>query len=298
MNSKSKISNLTKSLYIILALCIISVVCLSVYSFLNLGSRDSDTKSNSLNLKSDSVDNTESDIMLKRFNTTEPKTQNTNPTLEIATEAPLSTQSIPDNSNLPQPKAPTAPTIPTVPAIPKETNLPVEKSEESVSSDEPANIDYPIETPDNVADDAVETLAVPSFFLKPLAGSVSKIYNEDTPEYSVIMNDYRTHLGIDIESEVGVNVKAVADGVITEIYDDPMMGKVIVISHAGEIESVYMNLLETLPQNISVGSIVGTGDVIGGVGESSLIEVSDVPHLHFAMKKEGKFIDPLEYVEY
>ena len=289
MNSKSKISNLTKSLYIILALCIISVVCLSVYSFLNFGSGDSDAKSNSL--KNDS----ESDIMLKRFNTAEPKTQNTNPTTEIATEPPLSTQSISDNGNLPQPHAPTAPTVP---AIPKETHLPVEKSEESGASDEPANIDYPVETPDNVVDDAVETLAVPSFFLKPLAGSVSKIYNEDTPEYSVIMNDYRTHLGIDIESEVGVNVKAVADGVITEIYDDPMMGKVVIISHAGEIESVYMNLLETLPQNISVGSIVGSGDVIGGVGESSLIEVSDVPHLHFAMKKEGKFIDPLEYVEY
>ena len=289
MNSKSKISNLTKSLYIILALCIISVVCLSVYSFLNFGSADSDAKSNSL--KNDS----ESDIMLKRFNTAEPKTQNTNPTAEIATEPPLSTQSISDNGNLPQPQAPTAPTVP---AIPKETHLPVEKSEESESSDEPANIDYPVETPDNVVDDAVETLAIPSFFLKPLAGSVSKIYNEDTPEYSVIMNDYRTHLGIDIESEVGVNVKAVADGVITEIYDDPMMGKVVIISHAGEIESVYMNLLETLPQNISVGAIVGSGDVIGGVGESSLIEVSDVPHLHFAMKKEGKFIDPLEYVEY
>ena len=289
MNSKSKISNLTKSLYIILALCIISVVCLSVYSFLNFGSADSDAKSNSL--KHDS----ESDIMLKRFNTAEPKTQNTNPTAEIATEPPLSTQSISDNGNLPQPQAPTAPTVP---AIPKETHLPVEKSEESESSDEPANIDYPVETPDNVVDDAVETLAVPSFFLKPLAGSVSKIYNEDTPEYSVIMNDYRTHLGIDIESEVGVNVKAIADGVITEIYDDPMMGKVVIVSHAGEIESVYMNLLETLPQNISVGAIVGSGDVIGGVGESSLIEVSDVPHLHFAMKKEGKFIDPLEYVEY
>ena len=117
-------------------------------------------------------------------------------------------------------------------------------------------------------------------------------------EYSVAMNDYRTHMGIDIDSDVGVNVRAVFDGIISDIYDDPLMGKTITVDHSGNLQSVYMNLQESLPKNIEVGAEVKAGDVIGGVGESSLIEITDVPHLHFEMKKDGMYVDPLEYIQY
>jgi len=285
MNFKTKNSNLTKSLYIILILCIISIVCLSVYAFFSQKDNSNSAKLLEKAEKSGydgNLNNNKNDDLLKIFGTTEPKQQNA-PT-EVITEPPSNSEQIPSDDRLPQ--APTAP-------VPNETPLPTERAAEVVD-------DSQIEIPDIDSDtvDAIETLAVPSFFLRPLVGSVLKFYNEDTPEYSVIMNDYRTHLGIDIESDIGANVKAAADGVISEIYDDPMMGKTVVISHIGGIESVYMNLLEMLPQNIVAGIVVRAGDVIGGVGESSLIEVSDVPHLHFAMKKDGIFINPLEYVEY
>jgi len=127
---------------------------------------------------------------------------------------------------------------------------------------------------------------------------VLKKHNPDIPEYSVVMNDYRTHIGIDIESESGAGVKTVCGGVISEITDNPLMGKTVVITHPGNFQSIYMNLQQSLPQNITVGAEVKCGDIIGGVGDTALIETSDTAHLHFEMKKDGKYIDPLEYIDF
>lgn len=291
MNFKAKNSNVTKSLYIILILCIISVVCLSIYAF--FVQKDNGKKSNlldsggkNISIDSDNYENSKNDELLKVFGTTEQQNTPIEPQTERSS-LPLNTEPA---SDVQVPNAEDSAGIGEFPE-PKAAEVPeAEVGGEQVAAN-----------PDNggaVEEAAVEVLAIPTFFLKPIAGSVAKIYNEDTPEYSVVMNDYRTHMGIDVESEIGANVKAVADGVVAEISDDPMMGKTLVISHNGGLESVYMNLQELIPQNIAVGSAIKAGDVIGGVGESSLIELSDVPHLHFAMKKDGEFIDPLKYVEY
>ena len=112
------------------------------------------------------------------------------------------------------------------------------------------------------------------------------------------MNDFRTHTGIDIDSDIGINVKAVSDGIISEIYDNPLMGMTVIIDHYGGIQSIYRNLQEAIPRNITVGAAVKGGEIIGGVGQTALIEIGDVPHLHFEMKKDGAYIDPLEYINF
>ena len=43
-----------------------------------------------------------------------------------------------------------------------------------------------------------------------------------------------------------------------------------------------------------MGDEVKAGDVIGTLGETNLAEIGENSHLHFAMKKDGKFIDPKE----
>jgi len=154
---------------------------------------------------------------------------------------------------------------------------------------------------DSVADQtekAVEVMSVPAVFIKPLNGYVSNQYNPDTPEYSVAMNDYRTHIGIDIDSDIGTDVKAVSDGVVAEVTDDPLMGKTVVINHADNVQSIYMNLQEAIPKDIVVGATVKGGDIIGGVGDTSLIEGTDVPHLHFEMKKDGDYVNPMDYISF
>ena len=64
--------------------------------------------------------------------------------------------------------------------------------------------------------------------------------------------------------------------------------------HDGDAESVYQNLAEDVA--VSVGDTVKSGEVLGAVGESALIEIAEEPHLHFALRVAGKSVNPLDYI--
>lgn len=133
-------------------------------------------------------------------------------------------------------------------------------------------------------------------FVAPSDGYVIVPCSITQPVYSITMNDYRCHTGLDISSAIGDAVRACANGVVSEIYDDPMMGTTVVISHAEGIQSVYKNLAEETPENITVGTSVSAGDTIGCVGESALIECEEEPHFHFELMVNGEHVDPSEYI--
>lgn len=133
-------------------------------------------------------------------------------------------------------------------------------------------------------------------FISPAVGSVLRGHSPDVLVFSPTMNDHRVHLGLDIATDAGAEVYATADGVIDEIWADPLMGQCISIEHDGGFVSYYRNLSETLPTGIEPGAAVKSGQLIGAVGETALIEVADEPHLHFELKLDGKQVDPLAYI--
>lgn len=133
-------------------------------------------------------------------------------------------------------------------------------------------------------------------FTSPADGQVSYEFSLTVPVYSLTMNDYRTHNGVDIATEPSSSVRACADGQVVSLGYDPMMGMSVRISHGGGVESVYRNLSEDLSAGLKVGSIVKAGDVIATVGDSALIECEEEPHLHFELEVDGEAVDPLEYV--
>ena len=45
-----------------------------------------------------------------------------------------------------------------------------------------------------------------------------------------------------------------------------------------------------------MGDTVKSGEVLGAVGESALIEIAEEPHLHFALSVAGKSVNPLDYI--
>ena len=108
------------------------------------------------------------------------------------------------------------------------------------------------------------------------------------------MEDYRTHNGIDIACTVGGAVCAAANGVVSEVYEHPMMGYTVVISHDGDAKSVYQNLAEEI--TVAIGDIVKRGEVIGAVGESAIIEIAEEPHLHFEMCIADERVNPADYI--
>ncbi len=135
-------------------------------------------------------------------------------------------------------------------------------------------------------------------FVNPTGGVILQAYSMEVPVFSITMNDYRTHDGVDISVGAGEAVCAAADGVIQEIWDDPMMGKCLSVSHAGGALSTYANLSEELPAGITAGTSVKAGDVIGAAGESALAEIAQEPHLHFALEVDGVCVDPAAYIDF
>ncbi len=134
-------------------------------------------------------------------------------------------------------------------------------------------------------------------FTLPADGGVLVGCSVDSPVYSMTMNDYRTHNGVDISASSGESVYACAAGVVKNIYEDPMMGMTVVLSHAEGIESVYRNLDLEIADGITVGSPVAAGQVIGAVGETALVECEEESHLHFELVVNGENVDPTEYIE-
>ena len=169
---------------------------------------------------------------------------------------------------------------------------------------EPAGVTDPKdETPDKSEEqpedpkDETETNALPSRFLLPVSGVLQEKHDADMQVFSDTMKDYRVHLGIDIGTVENAAVSAMADGVISQVWEDVSMGQCIAIAHSGDAYTIYKNLSATLPEHIKVGVAVKAGDVIGTVGESAMVEVAEAPHLHLEMTVGGLLVDPTDYLD-
>ena len=142
----------------------------------------------------------------------------------------------------------------------------------------------------SVDPDAIPTLSA------PLAGRVYRAHDLTVPVYSVTLDEYRVHNGVDVLSAAGSDVKAMAGGVITEITDHPLLGHSVSVLHAGNLTSVYRNLVTEEIDGITVGAAVTAGQVIGHVGDTALVECCDEPHLHLELTLAGVSVDPLDYI--
>ena len=134
------------------------------------------------------------------------------------------------------------------------------------------------------------------YFVIPVVGSVSKEYEIDIPVYSLTMNDYRAHAGVDISAEIGSDVVASSSGIVAKIWNDPMMGNSIKIDHGDNIYTTYQNLAPESTGSLAVGDRVEMGQTIGAIGESALIEIAEAPHVHVEMTVDGKYVNPIEYM--
>ena len=129
----------------------------------------------------------------------------------------------------------------------------------------------------------------------PAQGFIAKGHDSTIQVWSETMGDYRVHLGVDIETAENAPVYAAADGVISKVWDDALMGRCVAISHDGEVFTFYKNLDESLAQGIVQGKEVQAGQKIGYVGNTALSELADEPHLHLEMTVGGLAVDPRDY---
>lgn len=136
----------------------------------------------------------------------------------------------------------------------------------------------------------------PLAFISPVVGTVSTEYDMSVPVYSTTLDLWRVHAGIDISTEEGAAVYASEAGVVTGIYSDPMLGYTVEITHSDELVTRYSNLAKEQTSLIQVGDEVQSGDRIGTVGDTSISELAEEPHLHFEVLLKKSKVNPLDYI--
>jgi len=103
-----------------------------------------------------------------------------------------------------------------------------------------------------------------------------------------ILKRIMPHNGIDYAASPGTSVWAAATGKVTFAGNSGANGNLIAIRHANGYETFYAHLLR-ISSGVRAGAAVTQRQPIGAVGSTGR---STGPHLHFALKRHGHFINP------
>jgi len=98
------------------------------------------------------------------------------------------------------------------------------------------------------------------------------------------------HQGIDIGAASGSAVLAAASGTVVISTYSYSAGNYIMINHGGGVYTVYMHCSQLLA---SEGQSVIQGQTIAKVGSTGY---STGPHLHFGIRANGQYVNPVSYV--
>lgn len=131
-------------------------------------------------------------------------------------------------------------------------------------------------------------------FVMPVEGEITREYAKENLLYSQTLDEWVTHLGIDIQADKTAVVKASAAGTVTAIKNDPRYGLTVVIEHTKGFKTVYSNLLTA--EYVSIGQTVESGQTLGTVGNTATFEILDEYHLHFEILENEENVDPNLYL--
>jgi murein DD-endopeptidase MepM/ murein hydrolase activator NlpD len=98
------------------------------------------------------------------------------------------------------------------------------------------------------------------------------------------------HPGLDIAVPAETEIRASGEGVVKEARQDRVYGDYVLVDHGEGLESLYGHASRVL---VREGDRVSRGQLIALAGSTGL---SSAPHLHFEIRKNGRAVDPLQYV--
>lgn len=106
-----------------------------------------------------------------------------------------------------------------------------------------------------------------------------------------IYNIQKNHNGVDFAAPTGTPIYAAGKGTIIHRAMSGGAGNLVKIDHGEGLETRYMHL-DRFADGQGVGSDVIQGQVIGYVGTTG---GSTGPHLHFEIRTDGAYVDPLSF---
>lgn len=177
----------------------------------------------------------------------------------------------------------------------EKSTVKLDETEKTTDTEKPTETEKQTQKPSGNGSTNVNS-GLPAFSL-PVSGTLTNKHDPELQVFSPTMQDYRVHLGVDIQTAENAPVYAAADGTVSKIWVDTLMGYCVAVKHSGNCVTVYKNLSATLPEGIAEGVAVRSGQLIATVGNSAMVEVADEPHLHFEMTVSDLAVDPLEYFD-
>ena len=100
----------------------------------------------------------------------------------------------------------------------------------------------------------------------------------------------RFHYGVDIAAETGTPILCFADGVVTATGESTSFGKYCTVEHSGGFTTLYAHCSRITAAS---GAAVRMGDKLAEVGATGQ---ATGPHLHFALQREGIYLNPVYYL--
>jgi len=107
-------------------------------------------------------------------------------------------------------------------------------------------------------------------------------------------DSYTAHNGIDYALKSGEPFEVIAalSGKVTRVAQDPLVGYLIEMTHDDQLVTVYQSLSEVY---VEEGDVLQQGTVLGIAGRNEY-EQDTGNHLHFEVRKDGKPVSPLAYL--
>lgn len=102
--------------------------------------------------------------------------------------------------------------------------------------------------------------------------------------------NYRKHYGIDLRGK-GVPVYSITNALVKKTGYDKALG-IHIILISGNYEFIYGHLSHIY---VKEKDLLKPGDILGKTGTSGL---STAKHLHFAIKRDKHYIDPLPFLKF
>ena len=127
----------------------------------------------------------------------------------------------------------------------------------------------------------------------PLHGTILIDYSMDQTTYFPTLDQYKLNPSIVVQAGESAPVVSAVNGTVFSIEEDAQTGTTVTMELGNGYQAIYGQLTDL---NISEGDTVTKGTTIGYVAAPTKYYSKEGSNLYFAMKKDGKPIDPIAYL--
>ena len=185
------------------------------------------------------------------------------------------------------------------------TDVSVKSQKKADEDEEEGMFDETVDTAKKNADltaaEAISTTVQPALdfheedgLVWPIVGDVLINYSMDKTIYFPTLQQYKYNPAIVIAANQGESISAAANGRVTSVTYDPVIGNTVVMDLGNGYELTYGQLENII---VSEGSYVSVGDGIGTVASPTKYYSLEGTNVYFKLTKNGAPINPMSQLQ-